>query len=79
MNVFEAYEKHVRNDMLPPAEVKEDEKLFELHDDPEREANDTKQEEKQADAVQFKLSDDDRESIVKALAELLKGGENDGD
>lgn len=76
MNVFEAYEKHVRKNMLPKVEKPDDTKMFELEDDTEP-APEVNTDTETRDAPQFKLSDEDREAIVADIVRLLKpdGGE----
>lgn len=77
MNVFEAYENHVRKDMMPVIEKPDDSKLFELEDDTEPSPEDNKDNIELRDDFQLKLSDEDRKSIVDAILQELKpdGGE----
>lgn len=76
MNVFEAYEKHVRKDMIPKVEKPDMNKMFELEDDTEPTPTDNTDTE-QREAPQFKLSDEDREALVADIVRLLRpdGGE----
>ena len=78
MNVFEAYEKYVKEDEQPIAT--DNTKLFETVDEDTSNLFDTgevteTQHDEQLVNHQFKLSEEDRNAIVTELAKLLKGGE----
>lgn len=75
MDVFEAYDKHVRPSMTPEETKEDDSKLFELPDEgTENHTEETN--EQNTTPAEFKMSEDDMNAIVSKVVEALKGGDD---